>query len=80
MLITLNPDLSDRIEELSVSWRRGELKQVFGKGCAALNIMPAEGMAEELASISYESVGLLQKLALRVLEDELGIGEGDHSV
>ncbi len=38
MLITLNPDLSDRIEEISVTWSTTELKQVFKKGCAALNL------------------------------------------
>ena len=31
MLITLNPDLSDRIEELSVTWQPVELKQVLKK-------------------------------------------------
>ncbi|CTP93189.1 hypothetical protein [Xanthomonas graminis] len=75
MLITLNPDLSDRIEELSVTWSESELKQVFKKGCAALNLRPTDAVASSLASISYESVGLLQKLALRYLDDELGIIE-----
>jgi hypothetical protein len=75
MLITLNPDLSDRIEELSVTWQLAELKQVFAKGCAKLNVRPTEDVSEKLARISYESVGLLQKLALRLLDDELGIHE-----
>ncbi|MBA4285288.1 MAG: hypothetical protein C0434_07115 [Xanthomonadaceae bacterium] len=72
MLITLNPDLSDRIEELSVTWQETELKQVFQKGCKALNFRPKDAIATHLANISYESVGLLQKLALRYL-DELSI-------
>ena len=75
MLITLNPDLSDRIEELSVTWTAVELKQVFNKGCQKLNLRPTDAVSTELASISYESVGLLQKLALRLLDDELGIEE-----
>lgn len=73
MLITLNPDLSDRIEELSVTWQKAELKQVFLKGCAKLNLRPTDQVAVELAENSYESVGLLQKLALRLIDDEIGI-------
>jgi hypothetical protein len=73
MLITLNPDLSDRIEELSVIWQPAELKQVLVKGCAKLNLRPTEQVAAVLAQNSYESVGLLQKLALRLIDDELGI-------
>jgi hypothetical protein len=75
MLITLNPDLSNRIEELSVTRTAVELKQVFSKGCRKLNLRPPDAVATEFASISYESVGLLQKLALRFLDDELGIEE-----
>jgi hypothetical protein len=73
MLITLNPDLSDRIEELSVTWQPAELKQVFKKGCEKLGLRPLDSVSEELSKISYESVGLLQKLALRMIDDELGI-------
>jgi len=76
MLITLNPDLADRMEELSVTWSDAELKQVFKKGCAALNIRSTDAVATKLSQISYGSVGLLQKLALRYLDDELGITEG----
>ena len=75
MLITLNPDLSDRIEELSVIWQPSELKQVLMKGCTKLNLRPTEQVATVLAQNSYESVGLLQKLALRLIDDELGITE-----
>jgi hypothetical protein len=75
MLITLNPDLSDRIEELSVMWHVLELKQVLSKGAKSLNLQFSDRVATELASISYGSVGLMQKLALRYLDDELGISE-----
>lgn len=76
MLITLNPDLSDRIEELSVTWSEADLKRVFTKGCSALNLHPSDAVSTRLAMVSYESVGLLQKLALRYLDDELGISDG----
>ncbi|MFK3790687.1 hypothetical protein ACI2KO_10530 [Pseudomonas piscis] len=76
MLTTLNPDLAERIEELSVVWKTAELKQVLSKGCEMLNFRMIEKVSSELAEISYESVGLLQKLALRYLDDELELEEG----
>ena len=75
MLITLNPDLSDRIEELSVTWQLPELKAILNKGCGALNLQISEEVATKLGSISYGSAGLLQKLALRYIDDELGISD-----
>ncbi len=69
MLMTLNSDLRDRIEELSVTWTEAELKQVLKKGCENLNLRMTDELTTELAKISYESVGLLQKLALRTLDE-----------
>lgn len=71
MLISLNTDLADRIQEIKVSWSKNDLKSVLTKGCAKLNFRLKDSNAEQLADISYESVGLLQTLALRFLEDEL---------
>lgn len=75
MLITLNSDLSDRIEELSISWSGAELQQVLAKGCGALNLRMHPDVAALLSEISYGSVGLVQKLALRLIDDEMGIAE-----
>ena len=75
MLITLNSDLSDRIEELSISWSNAELQQVLDKGCKALNFRMKGDVSSFLAEISYGSVGLVQKLALRLIDDELNISE-----
>lgn len=75
MLITLNSDLSDRIEEISVTWSNDELKQVLKKGCGSLGLRLTDAVASELAAVSYGSVGLLQKLALRMIEDEVGVYE-----
>lgn len=75
MLITLNSDLSDRIEELSISWTNGELQQVLNKGCQALNFRMTAELSRLLAEISYGSAGLVQKLALRLLDDELNVSE-----
>lgn len=76
MLISLNDELADRIEEIRVSWSKQELKSVLAKGCARLNVRLKDVCAEKLAEISYESVGLLQTLALRYLDDEMGIASG----
>jgi sorbitol-specific phosphotransferase system component IIA len=73
MLITLNPDLSHRIEEISVNWSADELKQVFNQGCSELKISPSENVVNKIVEISYENVGLLQKIALRFIDDELNI-------
>lgn len=79
MLITMNPDLSDRIEELSISWSESELCQVLNKGCTALGFQLTPEVASLLAEISYGSVGLTQKLALRLIDDEMGIEDGAQS-
>lgn len=75
MLITLNSDLADRIEELPVTWSQPELTQVFTKGCVALNLRPNENVSQKLTQLAYQSVGLLQKLVLRYL-DEINIRVG----
>ncbi|UQY33783.1 hypothetical protein K8U54_19020 [Pseudomonas fulva] len=71
MLISLNTDLADRIQEIKISWSKNDLKSVLAKGCGNLNFRLKDSNAEKLAVNSYESVGLLQSLALRFLEDEL---------
>lgn len=80
MMITLNPDLSERIEEVSVVWTNNELKSILSQGCTHLGLSPAQAVADELASISYGSAGLLQSLTLRYIDDELGIQDGEQSV
>lgn len=74
-LISLDDNLAGRIEEISVSWSPGELKEVFEKGCSALGLKPSNDVSSKIASISYGSAGLIQVLALRYLDDELGITE-----
>lgn len=76
MMITLNPDLSERIEEVSVAWTDPELKKILEQGCKHLGLMPTQEVSQELVEISYGSAGLLQSLALRYIDDELGIEEG----
>ncbi|WP_005224096.1 hypothetical protein [Marichromatium purpuratum] len=74
MLIYLNPDLSGRIEELSVYWSSEDLKRVLNQGGKALGITFAEKFKDAAASLSYGNAGILQALTLKSL-DALGITE-----
>ena len=47
--------------------------KVLYKGCKALGLRMIPDVSKLLSEISYGSVGLLQKLALRLIDDELGI-------
>lgn len=79
MLISLNTDLAERIHEIQVIWSKSELKSVLVKGCARLNLRLKDSNSERLSEISYGSVGLLQTLVLRFLEDELNIDKAGES-
>jgi hypothetical protein len=74
MLISLNPDLADRIHECSVDWTDSELQQVASKGASALKIQFSKELINKLVTDCYKNVGLLQKLILTYL-DESGINE-----
>jgi hypothetical protein len=74
MLLSLNPDLSGRIEELSVTWPDEELIKVLEKGGSHLNIKFGEQFKKTMAAASYGSAGILQSLTLKAL-DELNITE-----
>ena len=75
LLTSMNPDLTGRIEEISVSWSDGELGQVIELGCAALNIEIDAGIARDMISDSFGNVGILQSLLLKLVEDEAEIEE-----
>ncbi len=74
MLIYLNPDLSGRIEEVSVYWSNDDLKRILNQGGAALGIKFEENFEEACANLSYGNAGILQALTLKSL-DALGITE-----
>lgn len=75
LLTSMNPDLTGRIEEISVSWSNEELEQVIKLGCAALNINIDGGIASDMIGDSFGNVGILQSLLLKLVEDEAGIEE-----
>lgn len=70
LLIYLNPDLSGRIEEVSVLWDSTDLKQVLSKGCESLNMSLSEGITDKIVEDSFGNVGILQALAYNLFEKE----------
>ena len=74
MLLSLNPDLSGRIEELSVSWPVEDLKSILDMGGKHLNITFTDQFKNTIAEISFGSAGILQSLTLKAL-DEMKIYE-----
>jgi hypothetical protein len=74
MLIHLNPDLSGRIEELSIYWVESDLDQILASGGSALGIHFDEGVKERLITDCFGNAGILQRLVLGSLDD-LGITE-----
>ncbi|MBK1632634.1 hypothetical protein CKO31_18180 [Thiohalocapsa halophila] len=68
LLIYLNPDLTGRIEEVSVYWSTDDLKGVLDTGGAALNLRFNAEFADELANLSYGNAGILQTLTIRALD------------
>ena len=74
MLISLNPDLSGRIEEIPIYWSDDDLKRVLVKGGDALNLEFSDSFSTACVKDCYGNVGLLQALVLKAL-DALGIHE-----
>jgi hypothetical protein len=77
LLISLNPDLSDRIVECSVDWTKEELKQVVTKGASALKIGFSEDVMDLFVLNCYQNAGLLQKLVLTYLDESNVTNEQD---
>ena len=71
-LLTLNPDLSGRVDELAISWSKEDLERILIKGGMALQVLFSAPMRQKLVELAYENAGVLQKLALGTL-DELGL-------
>jgi hypothetical protein len=67
LLLHENSDLRGRVEEVSIEWSDPDLLAVLRKGAKKLGIEFADEVADELVHDSYQNVGLLQTLALRVV-------------
>lgn len=74
MLFSLNPDLSGRVEEVSIVWTADDLQKVFDQGGHALNVRFGDELRARAIHDCFENVGLLQTLILGTL-DEVGIVE-----
>ena len=74
MLIFLNPDLTGRIEEVSIYWSAEDLKRVLDKGGSALNLAFSSEFSSACVNDCYGNVGILQALTLKAL-DAAGIQE-----
>ena len=75
LLTYLNPDLTGRIEEISVSWTNTELGKVIDSGCAVLNVEIDSTIRKDLILDSFGNVGILQSLLLKLIEDEADISQ-----
>lgn len=75
LLTSLNPDLTGRIEEISIFWTAEDLRSVISKGSTCLNVEIDESIKEALVNDSFGNVGILQILLLKYLEDEAEIEE-----
>jgi len=70
LLTYLNPDLTGRIEEVSILWSEEDLKKVIEKGCHNLKITMSESIMDNLIKDSFGNVGILQTLAYNLCEEE----------
>lgn len=68
LLLHLNPDLSARIQEVNVFWTKNDLRKVIDKGSRSLNIVFDEGVTKDIVDNSHETVGILQRLILELLD------------
>lgn len=69
LFIHANSDLAGRIEEISLEWLPDDLRCVITKGEAALNIKISRDIQNRAIKECFGSVGLLQRLMLRLLDE-----------
>jgi hypothetical protein len=54
MLIHLNPDLSGRIEEVSIYWNDPDLDQIITNGASALNLIFSSALKRRAIGECFE--------------------------
>lgn len=69
MLIHLNPDLSGRVEELTIDWQPDDLRKIMEQGGKALGVSFVRELQNRIIQDAFGNAGLLQRLVLRTLED-----------
>jgi len=80
MLLTLNPDLTGRLEEITVTWNEADLGKILDVGGSALNFMFQNPLRSFLVDVAYGNAGQLQTLVVKALVDGLKIPEGAPSI
>ena len=75
LLTYYNGDLSERVEDIHLTWESEELEAVLQQGATALNITISPPLRKALVADAYGNVGTLQSLA-QVLCKAEGIYEG----
>jgi hypothetical protein len=63
LLTYYNGDLSERVEDIHLTWESEELEEVLRQGSKALNITISPPLREALVADAYGNVGTLQSLA-----------------
>ena len=69
LLLHLNPDLSGRIEEVSIYWSAADLNKVLAAGSNVLNLDFSSAIRDRLIGDAFGTVGILQKLTLDFLDE-----------
>lgn len=69
LLLHLNPDLSGRVEEISIFWSPEDLRKVIDRGCGALGIYFSEKIKNSLVNDAFGTVGILQNLILSTIDN-----------
>jgi len=69
LLLHLNPDLTGRVDEISVAWSPRDLKEVLNKGESELHLDIDDSVKNRLVELAYTNAGVLQQLTLLTLDD-----------
>lgn len=69
LLLHLNPDLTGRVQEISIYWSDADLAKVLDKGARALNIEFTDTFKTHAIERCFGNVGILQSLTLRSLDE-----------
>jgi hypothetical protein len=69
MFLRLNPELSGRIEEISIEWGPDDLRKVIEKGSKALGLTFSREIQNKAIIDAFGNAGLLQRLLLKTLDD-----------
>ena len=74
MLLSLNPDLTGRLEEITITWNEDDLGRILDNGGAALNVHFSGPLRKLLIDAAHGNAGQIQTLVVRTLST-LGIKE-----